>query len=240
MGAEEALEMLDTLRSYDALTMRTARLYVMKPVYRHREFLEGSDAYRELQGRVSRYLRRLSVSRGSGGDLDPGDEPLSEEAADYLKEVLVAASGRRCDLAEKPYNGYSEEAYREVRSVLGDLGLRWLGISPESSQLLPDTERVLTMLQIDSMTARYEARKKEGGQGQPQESSRFSTGNTGLSADPPRLEAFEKWEPRWPELEPLPDLGALERAGHKPLGFGQTGDQDTGQGSNAGYYRHRR
>jgi hypothetical protein len=58
-----------------------------------------------------------------------------------------------------PYNGYSEEAYQEAKSLLGSRGMGYLGISNMLNRLNPSRSRIYAILMDeDDVTQQSEAK----------------------------------------------------------------------------------
>jgi len=154
MGALEALQFLDVLCKYRPISRRVVAHYVLDSLYAGPELMEGNESYKACEEAVYREVLRARRSPEARGK--DNREVLSREAADYLRHILTAAKGgkRVRHLGFKgQYDGFSEDAYKEVRSLLGQYGHRYLGISGTTDSLMPNPYRVRAFA-VDTDTAK--------------------------------------------------------------------------------------
>lgn len=144
MSAQEAADFMRVLRHNGALSRRTVALYVMPALTGEPDVREGTDAYRKLD-----YALGLEVSGRRRGTTP--DEPLSDEAAACLHSLVDCVrrgNARRPD-AGLPFNGFSREAYREVKDAIGIGGFRYLGIDARSDRLNPGDRRMREIREME-------------------------------------------------------------------------------------------
>jgi len=159
MGSGEATVLFNYLRSRGALTARTARDYVLRALY-DSDLMVSTDPFIDLRLRVEG-----EVMYGTTTD----EQPLSDEAADYLRGLLGTISGRGPGLDEgSAYDGFSPEAYEELREVLGEDGLERLSISGGLSlEPAPEVRKDLQVRQYAArmrlLVARAHARQQSKG-----------------------------------------------------------------------------
>lgn len=190
MGASEALSFLDVLRRHGLLSRRTVAQYVLEPLYAGPEIKEGTPAYQAIEESLYREVFDEMLGNRLPNKGIP-DEPLSCETGDYLRRVIATICDRKHGLSrfDGDYNGYSEEAYEEVRKLLGNTGRRYLGISGKSKRLNP-SESMITAIIYDELG--------DTDLGSTDEMNEDITGS------PFGRLPGDDWEPYYPQLEPFP------------------------------------
>ena len=139
MGAREAIGVLEVLRQQAALTTRYVRQHVLGALCAGPELMLDTPEYVAFEDSV--YAALVSDSSDAGTLVSP-------EAAFYLEHVLgsAAGDGGGLVLTLDPYDGFSEQAYLEVRSLLGREGREYLAISEYERSLTPDLARVRSLV----------------------------------------------------------------------------------------------
>ncbi len=138
MGTREAIGVLEVLRQQDALTTGYVRQHVLGALCAGPELMLDTPEYVSFEDSV--YAAIFSDSSDAGTSVTP-------EAALYLEYVLgSAAEDGGLVLTLDPYDGFSEQAYREVRNLLGRRGRKYLAISEYEKSLAPDPARVRSLL----------------------------------------------------------------------------------------------
>jgi hypothetical protein len=150
MGAKEALHLLDVLRKDGLLSRQNAAQYILHTLYGGSDMREGTQDYDALEESFYRKVFTRMLGKEPETD-DAGQDKLSPEAGDYLRRVIASICDRKHGLSrfDGPYNGYSMEAYQEVRSLLGSRGIRYLGISDLFKTLDPSPSRISEILRDD-------------------------------------------------------------------------------------------
>jgi len=190
MGASEALRFLDVLRKHGLLSRRTVAQYVLEPLYAGPEVKEGTPAYQAIEESVYREVFDEMLGNRLPNKGIP-DEPLSCETGDYLRRVIATICDRKHGLSrfDGDYNEYSEQAYEEVRRLLGNAGRRYLGISNKSKRLNP-SESMITAIIFDESV--------DTDPGIP------DSMNKDIIDSPLSHLPGDDWEPHYPQLEPFP------------------------------------
>jgi hypothetical protein len=163
---------------------------VLGPLYAGPEVREGTPTYQAIEESVYREVFDEMLGNSHlNSRLD--DEPLSWETGDYLRRVIATICDRKHGLSrfDGDYNEYSEQAYEEVRRLLGNTGRRYLGISGKSKRLNP-SERMITAIIFD-----------ESGDTDPGIPDSM---NKDIIDSPFRHLPGDDWEPHYPQLEPFP------------------------------------
>ena len=153
MGAQEAADFMEVLQNHGALSRRTVALYVMPALTGGSDVREGTEAYGELDLSLGRELSVQTAAMRSRRGIAP-DEPLSGEAAVYLRSLIDCVrrgNSRRLDPG-LPFNGFSREAYGEVRGAIGTEGMRYLGIDGRSDTLNPARRRMREIRDMELYT----------------------------------------------------------------------------------------
>lgn len=150
MGAPAALTLLDALQRHGLLSRRTVAQYVMPALYGCRETRVGTTGYMEIEQPLFREV--VDEMRGSRprADADPSEEAVSNEAAMYLRGILEIATGDRRHgmiCLGMRYDGFSRDAYEQVRRLLGRTGMRYLGIADRYESLEPSKSMVSAIVQ---------------------------------------------------------------------------------------------
>jgi hypothetical protein len=181
MGAREALEFLDMLRSDGIPTRRTVRKYVMAALYEGMEVRKGTPAYDAFKRSLRKEVSSLLPTAGNRNEAE-----VSPAAVHYLKEILFSATGGESalPLAYIPFDGFTRDTYEEVSNLLGKHGCRYLGISGPLESLKPDRRYVRAML-LDELDADSKEQCKP-----PETDDPFELPFPG-----------EDWKPHQPELE---------------------------------------
>jgi hypothetical protein len=211
MGAREAVAVLDVLRDHELLNERTGRRYVVEALYRGTEVREGTAAYDELMQSVYGEVFRSQARTGGHGATAPQEEALRSETADYLRQVISAATGARAGVSgvNGPFDGFSREAYDEVSEMLGRHGRRYLGASGRFESLMPGRSRVSAMLQDEAEAELRELRErmKDEGPFGPQELWKPTEPMTDPAPYPSGPVA--NWDGPLPGLDPMPSAFAI-------------------------------
>jgi hypothetical protein len=163
MGAREALMLLSVLQRNGTLTRDHCVRHVLNALYQGPGILYGEPSYENAErAAYADVFRDRRLSRIANADAEVQDAAISSEAADYLRHILATAAGdRRGGLPASAgrFDGYSEEAFEEVRELLGRYGSRYLGISGQSESLRPAHGKVLAFAFDESYS---ESRELEG------------------------------------------------------------------------------
>jgi len=206
MGAWEAVAVLDVLRDHGLLNERTARRYVMEALYRGTEVRKGTAGYDELMQSVYGEVFRSQARIGGGGATAPQEEALRSETADYLRQVVSAATGASASVSgvNGPFDGFSREAYDEVSEMLGRHGRRYLGASGRFESLMPGRSRVSAMLQDEAEAELRELRERMEGKGPFEQQEQWKPPEP--MTDPVLYPSgpMADWNDHWPGLDPMP------------------------------------
>jgi len=190
MGASEALVFLDVLRKHGLLSRRTVAQYVLESLYAGPEVRQGTPAYQAIEESVYREVFD-EMSGNSQPNNGHSDEPLNCETGDYLRRVIATIYDRKHGLSrfDGDFKEFSEQAYEEVRKLLGNAGRRYLGISGKSRRLNP-SECLITAIIYD-----------ESGDTDP---GTPNATKKDIVNDPFGRLPGDEWEPYYPQLEPFP------------------------------------
>lgn len=200
MGAPEALQFLDVLYKHRLLSRRTVAQYVVDTLLAGKESREGTPGYAVFEESVyGEIFDEMLGNRMQAGD-DPNEEAVSNEAYFYLRKIIeTSVDGmHRLSTLDPPYNGFSREAYNEVRDLLGSTGRRYLGIKAYRDRISMGKNMVHAII-------------IEDGEDGPDNQSIQVTGPEATLQDMKQMEddmkraADEmKWEPDEPWMEPFP------------------------------------
>ena len=137
MGVKEAVMVYDALRNYGALTSENIRQNVLPLVYAGPDLVDGTEEffnfYRDMHLNLSR-------NREMGQEISP-------EAAHYIHDILDYASGGKTSVLTMHLEECPDEVYEEVRSILGDTGMKYLGISQNAWDIRPHRHRLFWQLE---------------------------------------------------------------------------------------------
>jgi hypothetical protein len=211
MGAREAVVVLDMLRDHGLLSERTARRYVLEALYRGTEVREGTAVYDELMQPVYGEVFRSQGRIGGRGATAPQEEALRSETADYLRQVISAATGARAGVSgvNGPFDGFSREAYDEVSEMLGRHGRRYLGASGRFESLMPGRSRVSAMLQDEAEAELRELREQLEDKGPFEQQELWKPLEPMADPAPYPSGPMADWNDHWPGLDPMPGAFAI-------------------------------
>ncbi len=152
MGASEALTFLDALERGGLLSRRTVAQYVLPAFYGSRDVKEGTDGYRVIERPLFGEVCDEMLGRRPRAADDPREQAVSREAAMYLRGILEIATGdsrTRMPFRGYRYDGFSRAAYEEVRGLLGNAGMNYLGVSGRHESLVPSRSMVTAIVMDD-------------------------------------------------------------------------------------------
>jgi len=145
MGAREALTFLDALDRHRLLSRRTTAQYILPTLYGGRETREGTQGHQVIEERLFGEVSEEMLGRRVAVADDPRERAVSREAAVYLRSILATASGdRRQGMALRGLgdDSFSDTSYREVLSLLGTTGTKYLGIRGRHGSIVPSPSRI--------------------------------------------------------------------------------------------------
>ena len=151
MGAPEAVTFLDALYRHRILSRRTFAQYVIPTLLQGSITMEGTAGYREMEEAVYQEVFDAMLGRKLPAADDPDEEAVSNYSYFLLRDILQTASdGRhRLSLNDPEFNGFPEEAYREVRGLIDNTTTWYLGLVERYDRLEMKDSMIGAILQED-------------------------------------------------------------------------------------------